>query len=264
MNIADRAAVHTFTTSLTAVGVKAPKPVADAHARTIRLVAATGNLSAGDGALAVAVTAALDAGRDPAADPDVVRVLIGHHLANEGVMQAVAGAAYDQLREVCRAHADAIVAAWRKPFDRAAATLVAAHERLAVSNLNDTSAVVALGGDAAAAWTQAQAASEVITTVSTGWQALGLFTRAADTASPHAMLRLTKVDHATYLQHELHGARLSPWDLVVRNVPLRLPTFTEYGADVAGIVRAQEAASALGVVDHARSAVAGREIRVPA
>src|SRR4051794_4364389 len=102
MNITDRTTARTFMDSLTSVGAKIPKPVSDAYARALKLSSATGNLSAGDGALAVAVANALEADRDPAADSEVQRVLTASLIANQGVMQAVDAIAYDRFRDICR------------------------------------------------------------------------------------------------------------------------------------------------------------------
>lgn len=264
MNVTDRATAKQAFDALTATGAKPPKPVLDAWQQTSRLTAAVRDVAAPPYALAVAVAAALGDGRDPAADQEVQRVLTASQIANHGIIQAVDDLAYDRLRDVCRTQADAIVEAFRKPFDQAVDVLVRAHEQLGPVPLDDTDAVLRAGGDSGVVWGEAQIALTAVTTVTAGWSALGSFTRLALTDSRHTVLRMTAPDIEVVLEHGLDRARLSPWECLGRGLRLNLPTFTEYAESVAALEHDRRQQQAEGVIDHGRSHIAGREIRVPA
>lgn len=261
MNITDRSTATQIITAITTTEAKVPKTVTDTYARAVKLSEATRNLSAGSGALAVAVAAALEDGRDPTADPEVQRVLTASQLANDGVMQAVDGIAFDRFRDVCREHADTIVAALRKPFDQAAAALNEAHDRIGSVPLDNTAAIIAKGGDAADAWASAQAASATIEAVVSGWSALGDFTRLAPLAPRYRTLRLAAVDLDTWHNHRLAHGTATPWEAVLAGLDLHLPTFSEYRDRVRSL-EDQQAQADVPELDPLRTHIAGRPIRV--
>ena len=136
--------------------------------------------------------------------------------------------AYDRFREVCHAHADRLVKAWRDPFDAGAATLVTAHERIGSVPLEDTATIMRRGDDIAAVWTTALAASATIDDIAAGWMALHHFTRQVANDRRHRVLRTIDVDYQTWTEQSLADRTLSPWDAVLAGLALQLPTVAEY------------------------------------
>jgi len=242
VNISDRTVANQILTTFKTTGIKAPKRLTDAANRATRLDAAARNIGAGAGrdGLAVAVTVALDAGRDPAADPDVQRLLTGQQLAaNYNLADEITAAAYEAVREVCREHADEIVLAWRKPFDKAAATLTAARSRIGSVPLEDSAEILRQGGDVADTWAAAQRAAATIDTIAAGWYALATFTRLAQPTTRHRPLRIAEVDYDQWTEHGLTDAKANPWTAVLAGLTLSLPSFSEYKRRVAAIEQAE-------------------------
>ena len=264
MNITDRTVITQIITAFESTGIKPPKPLAEALARAGKLDNAARSLGASDaGALGVAVTAALDDGRDPAADPEVQRLLAARAVASDyNLADQVTGAANEQVREVCHAHADPIVRAWRKPFDQAAATLTAARSRIGSVPLDDSATILRQGGDVASVWASARDAVATIDTIAAGWSALGSFTRLVQPTTRHRMLRIAEVSYDQWTEHRLADAKADPWTAVLAGLTLSLPTFAQHRARVAAIEQAER--EPVTVIDTERSSVAGREIRVPA
>ena len=228
MNITDRTTVKAIFNSCSATGVEAPKALTDAYERTVRISDAARALGVGQGAVADAVYQALDAGRDPAGDKQVIRVLTAGQLDNPGIAQAVDSRAYADLLEVCVQHADGLVDAWRVPFDRAADQLLAIHGVAGPTPLDDSAAWLRRGGDAAGTWATAQSAQATIAAVESGWSALGQFTRLAPADPRHRALRLVDASFEQWQANELAGRKLSPWELVCSGLELGLASFSEY------------------------------------
>ncbi len=264
MNITHRTVANQIITTFQTTGTKVPKRLSGAHARASRLDNAARSLGASDaGALGVAVTAALDDGRDPAADPEVQRLLAARAMASDhSLADQVTGAAHEQVREVCHEHADAIVQAWAEPFDRAAATLTAARSRIGAVPLDDSATILRLGDDIADTWAAAQRAVATIDTIAAGWSALGSFTRLVQPTNRHRMLRIAEVDYDQWIEHRLADAKADPWTAMLAGLTLSLPSFAEYKRRVGAIEQAQR--EPVTVIDTERSSVAGREIRVSA
>lgn len=257
MNITDRATAQQILNAFTATGAKAPKALTEAWQRTTRLSEGVRGLSTPPEAIYAAVAAAIERGDDPAADAEVQRILTSTQIQNAGVMAGVDDLAFGAFREACTAHTDAIVNAWRKPFDAAAATLADAHHRLGDVALDDTTAIIAKGGDAADVWAQAQAATKTIEAVRHGWLGLVGITHAVPDDRNHAVLRIAAVDYETWTARQLHGQRLSAWDAVLAGLTLALPTMTEYRERLAVITRG-EAAEARQIADAGHRYATGR------
>lgn len=262
MNLSTRALTVQIINSINATGANAPKAVTDTYQRTAQLSAAAHNLHVGPAALGDAVLAALDADRNPAADPEVQRVFIASQIANEGIAQHIDNALSQRFREVCQQHADAIVQGWAKPFDQAAATLTTAHQRIGSVPLEDTATIMRKGHDIAAVWAAAQNAAATIDTITGGWSALAEFTRLASVNRNLLVLRFADVDYPTWDRHHLTEKRLTPWEAVILGLQLSLPTLGEYRARAAAIELGESAPEQM--LDTQRSAVAGRDIYVSA
>lgn len=224
----DRLTISQLMTSLDTLGVKAPAAITTAHQRVTRISTAAANMMPRPGDLYVAVTAALDADHDPAADPEVQRVLAASQIANISVTQAVDGIVFDQFRQVCHEHADAIIKALATPFDAAVKTLDRAHKAIGNLPIEDSAAILRKGGNIAKVWGEAQVAVATVDTVMTGWSALGEFTRLAPTDPHHRVLRLAAVSWQEWADQALQGRKVTPWEAVLAGLDLNLPTFGEY------------------------------------
>lgn len=260
MNISDRTTAAAIITAINNTDAKAPKAILDAYADCQRISTEAQHLYPRGDTLAPAVAAALSEGRDPATDPAVQRILIATQIGGEGIAAQVTDIAYDRFRQVCTQHADDLVLAWRKPFDTAAETLAVAHERIGTLALNDHAAIVALGGDSAGVWATARAAEQTIDTIAAGWMAVGEFTRTVQPSPDFRVLRLAAVDYQTWTAHNLHRAKLTPWEILPLGLELALPTVAEYRQRVQLITDAM--AQPATVIDRQRSLVANREIVV--
>ena len=241
MNITDRATAQQILNAFTATGATAPKALIAAHERTTRLSEGVRALSTPPEAIFAAVAAAIERGDDPGADAEVQRILTSTQIQNAGVMAGVDDLAFGAFREACTAHTDAIIAAWRKPFDAAAAVLADAHQRLGNVGLEDTSTIIAKGADAADVWAKATAAVKVIEAIRHGWLGLVGITRAAPEDRNYTVLRIAAVDYPTWTAQQLHGRKVGAWDAVLAGLTLALPSPAEYRQRVNTITKAQEA-----------------------
>lgn len=196
MSFGNSPRLHARTTVATSstVGGKLPPAAVAATDQLQRVVERVQSLHPGQDAPGVAVLAALDAGWDPAAgDEGVTRAFIAAQLANPGLGTEVPAIAQEQMATVFREHADALVHAWRAPFDKAAVALSAAHAALDRIALTDTATVVARGGSAAAQWPKAQAASNTVELINAAWLALGELSRPAPADPTYPVLRYADV-----------------------------------------------------------------------
>lgn len=238
MNITDRALIRSIIDALTNTGAKPPAIVLSTHAATVHLAEAARRLSPEPGALHQAIAAALSEGRDPGECLKVQRCLALAEVTGEQNVAAVTEIAYDNFLEVCRVHADAIVEAWREPFNAAAAVLVDARQRGITVPLEDTSAVMAKGGDIAAVWGQARQAVTTIDKIVGGWSALGEYTKLASRNPFAPALRLVDVGLDEWIEHNLERRNVGVWEATLLGLTLSLPLFSEYHARIHGIEQA--------------------------
>jgi hypothetical protein len=263
MSTTERVQAAQVMSTTTTTGAKAPKAVLDAYQRATRISDTVHSIPAPQGAVAVAVAAALDRGDDPAADAGVMQALTANSLVGRGITDAVDDIAYAQFLEVCRDEADAIINAWSRPFTGAADTLTAAHQRIGDLPLQDSATILQKGGDVAHVWAQATSASEVIDTIRTGWVALAQFTRLATIDPRYPVLRMAAVSGAVWTERNLERQQLSPWEALIAGLDLSLPTFGEYRQRVAQLEADLQRAVVDAVpVDTQRSLIAGRPIKV--
>jgi len=230
----DRATARTLLSALETTGANMPK-VAAAYAHATKISDSVHALGIPQDALALAVSAALEDDRDPGTCPEVQRIVATNAFANPGITVAVDAQAFEGFRAVCRHNLDAIVKALRTPFDAAAATLTEAHARIGDVPLEDTGTIMRKGADVAEVWAKATAAVKVIDAAEAGWQALGTITGASSSDQRYRVLRIAVVDHATWVEREFEGQKLSPWDATRAGLALSLPTVSEYRQRVAAI-----------------------------
>ncbi len=247
---------RTIVSASTQVGAKLPDPVTDAYERTLRIAADVQRMHPGQEALAVAVTAALDAGHDPASDPEVQRIHLAGLLANPGLTGMVEAIAQGQMEQTFIEHADLIVKALVRPFDKAAAVMVDTHSKLGGLALEDTAGVVARGGAAADEWAKGRAATDTLEAINAAWLALANLTRLAPVDSNRPSLRYTDPTVQQWTDLGLTGRKVKPWEAVSLGLPLSLPTMAGYRNRSAALTDGLEAMDAAEVpVDRSRAAV---------
>jgi len=243
--ITDRTLITQISATFTATNTKMPTALAVALARSARLTEAARTLMPPEGAIGVAVTTAIDDGRDPSTDAEVQRLLTATALgSNYNLPDQIVGAATEEVREVCRERADQIVGIWSKPFDQAAAALAKAHDQLGNVALDQPGEILAQGGDAAKTWVNADEASKTIDHIAGGWLALGELTRLSSQDPRYRVLRTAAVDPKAWQELQLERKKLSPWQLVLGGVDLSLPTFGQYTERVRAVQSAQARAAA--------------------
>lgn len=222
-----------LVTASETVGAKLPAPLLTAYQRAARIADAARRISGGDRARAV--TEALDAGRDPARDPDVLAAYLAGELANAGIRQGVEGVVGGELVDVFREHADGIVAAWRTPFDKAAAGIAAGHHRIGDLPLDAAGAIMRKGGDIAAAWAQAQEAVTVVDRIDSAWVTLNNLTGFARTDPRYPALRIATATAEEWDASGLERRRASAWDVQRAGLTLALADGPEYARRIAAV-----------------------------
>jgi hypothetical protein len=229
---------RTIIANSNSVGAKLPAPVLEAYERATRITKAAQSIYPPRDALMVAVIAALDAGQDPAADADVQRAYLAQQIgSSEGIGRGVGDIVAGQMLDVFREHADPIVKAWTKPFDQAAKALAAAQDVLGPVPLTDTTSILALGGNAAEVWAQAQHAAQVLASIDQAWGELAGLTRLATIEQHYPALRIASVDADTWQTQNLHSRKVSAWEALSAGLSLSLPTMQEYRRRIAALQR---------------------------
>jgi flavin-binding protein dodecin len=243
MNISDRSNAAQLIAALDKSGAKTPPAVAESYATTIRVSDAVRAIGVRPETVYTAIAAALTRGDDAASDLEVQRILASGQISNGGVIAGVDDIAFSRFREVCAGHADAIVTAFRKPFDQAATTLTTAHQSLGDVPLEDSGTILRIGGDAPAQWAKATAAAATVKNIALGWAALAAFTGISSDAIHHQVLRISAPSYEQWMSQELEGKHADPWGLVIAGLSLSLPTASEYRQRVA-VITAGHAADA--------------------
>lgn len=245
----------TIVKTSTSVGVKLPAEVTAAYETATRVIREAQQLYP-KGGLAEPVYAALSAGRDPATDPEVQRTYLAMQLGAQGITQGVENIASEELRVAFSKHAETIVTAWTKPFGQAATALQTAHARLGNVQLDDTVAVLEVGGDAAEVWAKAQTAVTRIDAILAAWAELAALTRLANVSALYPALRLLTTDATRWRDLELTRRRIGPWEATTLGLTLSLPTLAEYSQRVRDLERqTAQQAMAEQPVDESREAV---------
>ena len=222
--------------------LKLPKQVAEALEQVDAVRAAVKLIPPHDRqGTARAVADALIQGADPLTDPDVARAITHAAITQPGVIDHIETAAFMRLWDAVNAHSDDMVAAMRKPFDKAADVLVAAHESIGNLDLKaDSEDILKKGGDIAKVWAGAVEASETIDTVILAWAMLGRFINTSPTDARWLNLRLINTTAHKFDDLDLSRKTLTPYDAVRLGVPLTLPTLSEYAGRRAAIVEQRQ------------------------
>lgn len=212
------------------VGAKVPGDITKAYARYEKVNAALSTIYVGGNALADATLAAIDNNRDPAADPEVQRILASQSTGQEGVTGAVRQTVLGELVQAAGANADKLIAAWQKPFDTAALTVRETAQQLGPIALSDAQAILTKGGDAAEQWTKASQANHVIDDIVAAWTLLAAQTQFVPDSRNLHLLKFTDPTLEQWEEHGLNARRLSAWDAHALGLPLTLADGPEYMA----------------------------------
>lgn len=223
---------RTLLTASDSVGARLPAPVLTSFAQANDVTVRASALYPPAGVLAGAVTDCLIAGKDPAADPAVLRALAGMQLGDTGLSKNVELAVAARMVDVFSQHLDGILAAWAKPFDRAAVDLALAHERIGDLPLDDGRAILALGADIAEVWANALAAVRVVDTLAGAWVNLASLTNFAPVDPRYTLLRISPAGPEHLDQSRKH---VVVWDVVRAGLPLALADGPEYRRRVAHV-----------------------------
>jgi hypothetical protein len=218
----ERSTIQGIAASRNIEGVRLPKTITDAIARADRIRASRPVSPT----VAATVADARAAGRDPGSDPAVIAAVVNRAILD--AERTIDDQALASLAAAYTEHADELVAAWRKPFDAAAAELNAAHAVLGDVALSDSASVVKKGGSAADAWVKATKAVELIGRIVTAWVSRARVTNTHRQGEKlqHARV-LADLTPGQYLDAELGQ---NAWDLIRQGHELSLPTLDEYRA----------------------------------
>lgn len=216
---------QTLTATLARIGGIAPKAMTTDLETLTRLAKEVDRLDVAD-RFGASVLDALAAGRDLETDPAVRQAAVRRQLM--AGLPSVRHELATRSERLLFDHADAVLVAYAKPFDKAAAVLAAAAQTLGAIDLDDSRAVLAKGPDAAAAWARAQQAVDVITQARQAWETLYQVTHSSTIDSRFACLVYADIPPATWFDDGLAAQhpsdRPTPWECVVAGYPLALAT----------------------------------------
>ncbi len=215
-----------IATASKALGLALPEPVTEALDRGRRVAAGVVRPPTQDQVTAAFATAVL-AGGDPAADPEVQRMLAADALGQRDLPRQVAAHTEASVQAALVESCDEILAGWVKASAGPIKVLTQAHRDLDGCALTETATILARGGRAAETWAEAQAADRTLDAVLTGWTALAGVTRFASPARGRIVLRIAAPNLA-----QLRGLddKARPWDLLSAGVELGLADRATFAA----------------------------------
>lgn len=218
-----------------------PPPLADVLARHKRITD-TQATTKEPGDLVAATIAALENGKDPAADAKVQRLIATRTVSDLGAQ--IEARLLEELNATLLAQADPILDAWAPHFDELAATLTATHTALRGLDPADTPAVLGLGGDAAQHWTTAKATLAKLLKICNGWDALAAICHVGPLDRRKKMLWACVPDAADVIAMELDGgegsADLIPWRILDAGLTLELARPRQAVALIAAVAKARD------------------------
>jgi len=215
---------HLLATTVS-YGATMPAPIQAVWDKTQAKVATLDQLEALATAQHVSdvIAEALDAGTPIAQHPKVTEAAAARALLATGQLSEWKTDAQADLLAAVRQHVDALIKAWRKVFDPAAATLNAAAKTLNGMDLDDPEAILQAGPEQATAWREAK-------------QALPVIHRATQLMTTLMQLDVLKGDRSDHvlliadptLEQWPDATPSDVWHMVSAGIPLRLPTRAEF------------------------------------
>lgn len=211
-DVTTRPNIATVRRALQAVGETFPKPVLKALEEHDKILAAAREFTpASQGQIADAVAECLLADRDPATDEAVRRLVASHSLSQNGaagygidLTPQATGRVVAALTE----QVDTILATFAGPAEEAGKQLAEASRVL--GDEDDPQIIMSQGVAAVEAWTRAQKAKTLLTTIDGAWVALANLTGFASPSCPPA----SRLADLSLEQFESVGRNASAWEIV--------------------------------------------------
>lgn len=218
MDITISATVSMIEKANTALGVTMPEGVTAVQDRGRKVAAAVVPPPTTE-EVAAAYAAAVIAGRDPAADPEIQRLLAAAALGARDLSRQIAAVTAASVQAALVDSCDALLGSWVKAAAVPIKALTRAHQVLGGLPLTETQTILARGGRAAEAWGSAQAADQALDAALGGWSMLSRVTRFASPARGRDVLRIAAPSLA---QLRDLGDKPRPWDLLSAGLDLSL------------------------------------------
>lgn len=210
-------------TTLESAGAALPDAITAAAEQFDRVTAASAQLHGTTGMVPTYTLAALDAGRDPFADPKVQQAVVADHLAQIKGTTQVDSLAADRFREILHEHIADVMKALQDVVDTAAAAVQRAAKSLGGADPADPTAVLSLGGRAAEAWGQHQVAAKQLDAINT---ARGLIAQTLHWSEPGNRMRSLRWAALTAAQIDDYGSA-APETMVRAGITLALADAAE-------------------------------------
>lgn len=229
------AQIRSVAEGLESFGLDLPQEVTEAY-DTYKLLHDHGNEPEPFGDYkSAAVDAYVDAltrGVDPLTDKKVHSAWIASRLADRSLLRDATTTAEHRAYTAVRHHADTIVDTLRGVFDTAVDKLTKAHTTLTVNSLDDATAILNLGGDAAATWAKARTAQKDIHRIVTIWRTLFMLVNGGAMSKWSTFAIVADVDPLEYVKGEYYTNEVGadPWRALVDGHPLRLATLAQIQA----------------------------------
>jgi hypothetical protein len=232
--------IQSIITTTEAIGGKAPRDITNALARSTKIREAFAALRDDRQDLTRVALAAVDAGRDPASDPEVQRIITATAL-RDGVPELAANYADADVLHATRDNVDNLIDSWQAPFNEAAEAIATAAKSLGNTDLTNAQGVLHQGGSAAQQWTNATQAVRTITAIVDAWSLLAHQTRFADTSRHYMVMKFTDPTLRQWEEHNLRERKLNAWEAHHLGLALDLATRESYRRRINGLSAQREA-----------------------
>jgi len=167
---------------------------------------------------ASAVLAVLEADGDLHSDPAVQRAVTAHEVRD--THGPIAAELDRRVTAFLDTYGSDLLESLRQPFDQAAATITECLDKLGDVALDDSTATLRRGGDAAQIWLDAQVATKAISDIVTTMKLMS----PSPLDARYQLLLFADVSPATFIDDQLTGVKLSAWDAARRGYPLSFAT----------------------------------------
>ncbi|MDJ0325522.1 hypothetical protein QMG61_17320 [Cryobacterium sp. PH31-AA6] len=205
------------------IGAIVPAEITKAVKRAANVREAVYAMTSDRNELSTAVLAAIDAKRDPAADPEVQRITTMQALS-DGVQTQVSNLADADALSALQGNVDTLIESWQEPFDKAAQEIATAAKRLGNIKLEEAAAILHQGGDAAEHWGIATRANRTIREILDAFALLAHTTGFAALTRHYIVQRMAEVTLEQWEEHQLKEQKLSAWEAHHLGLTLSLAT----------------------------------------
>jgi hypothetical protein len=211
-----------------------PKAFAQALTEARALQPAAAELEGQVAAMNAAAVSAIRQGKDPGADPNVIRLATLVTLGNNGIRHFAADFANDAISVAIVEHADAITASWASAVDDDLAVLTAAAEKLDVPVLDAADPLLLRRAGLLNDWAGASGAAERGSVALAGMR--GVLSAIAVNYDKSDLVLVLAPDadlDAYQTANSLAGPnQINPWIIARSGAPMRLATVSEFMAAI--------------------------------